>query len=185
LIQCSDVAAKAAAHAYVVCIEPSPTSWVTFLGPGLIFISALIAIVGVQNARAVAKQRATLDFIEKVESTEHYRNLNATFSRLRRSEGFAHLTDPPEALKPTRAALMDYLNHYELVPSASGAISWMAASTGIGCSAPSSGTGTRPPIGSSASAGSGIRTPKSGAIVLSCTPITSGRRAPGARKPAN
>jgi hypothetical protein len=115
LLQCSDVAAKAVANALVVCIAPSELSWVSFLGPGLIFVSAIVALVGVINARDVAKQRATLDFIEKVESTEHYRKLNSAFSALRQSKGFAHLTSPAEEDKPDRSAMMDYLNHYEMV----------------------------------------------------------------------
>ena len=69
-----------------------------------------------RNARAVAKQKATLDLIEKVESTEHYRKLNQTFSRLRRGDGFAHLHNPQsDADKSDRRDLNDYMNHYEMV----------------------------------------------------------------------
>lgn len=116
-MQCADIgAAKTAAHAVVVCVVSSPPNWTAVLGPAVVALSALIAWFGIRNVREVARQRATLDFIEKVESTPHYRTLNQAFSRLRRSRGFLHLSDPQdEADRSDRQAVNDYLNHYELV----------------------------------------------------------------------
>jgi Domain of unknown function (DUF4760) len=68
------------------------------------------------NARDLARNKATLDLIEKRESTDHYRSINQTFSRLRKTVGFAHLNDPTtEADVGDRQAVVDYLNHYEMV----------------------------------------------------------------------
>ena len=68
------------------------------------------------NARRVAREKATLDLIEKVESGEHYRKIVTTFSELRRGRGFAHLSNPTSAEGlEARRCVNDYLNHYELV----------------------------------------------------------------------
>lgn len=68
------------------------------------------------NARRMARQRATLDFIEKVESGDHYRNIVHIFTELRRGKGFAHLTNPQtDEDKEIRRCVNDYLNHYEMV----------------------------------------------------------------------
>jgi hypothetical protein len=54
--------------------------------------------------------------IEKVESTEHYKQVNVTFSSYRRSGGFDSLHNPAnEAAKKDRQSVLDYLNNYELV----------------------------------------------------------------------
>lgn len=68
-----------------------------------------------RGTRAIARQKATLDLIEKRESTEHYRQIIDRFSTLRKARGFNHLNDPVEADIADRRMLIDYLNHYELV----------------------------------------------------------------------
>lgn len=71
---------------------------------------------GVRMARASARERATLDLIEKVESTPHYRALHSAFSYHRRQDCFARLHNPTEAKdKEERQSVLAYLNHYELV----------------------------------------------------------------------
>jgi Domain of unknown function (DUF4760) len=81
-----------------------------------VFVSAVIAYLAMVNARRVARQRATLDLIEKVESGDHYRKIVTTFSELRRGKGFAHLSNPKtDDDKEVRQCLTDYMNHYELV----------------------------------------------------------------------
>lgn len=90
--------------------------WKTLLGPALVLISAGIAIVGIRNARSIARQKATLDIIEKFESTDHYRSRNEAFSAVRKSGGFAALHNPAtDALKTVRGQVQDYINHYELI----------------------------------------------------------------------
>jgi len=98
------------------CVFDSEPVWKTLLGPVLILLSAFVAIVGIRNVRAVARQRATLDIIEKFESTEHYRTLNEAFSAVRKANGFAALHDPADAdARKLRGQVQDYINHYELV----------------------------------------------------------------------
>ncbi len=64
----------------------------------------------------MARQRATLDFIEKVESGDHYRRIVETFSDLRRGPGFGDIMSPQtEQAKDLRRCVNDYLNHYEMV----------------------------------------------------------------------
>jgi hypothetical protein len=98
------------------CVSNPDPLWKALLSPVLVLLSALVAIIGIRNVRAVARQRATLDIIEKFESTEHYRALNEAFSTVRKSAGFAALHDPATAAsKKTRGQVQDYINHYELV----------------------------------------------------------------------
>src|SRR4028119_212047 len=98
----------------VVCIL-QPTDWRIYITPALVFVSAIIAFLAMLNARHLARERATLDLIEKVESGEHYRNITQTFSDLRRGAGFAHLSRPKPEDEKARRCVNDYLNHYELV----------------------------------------------------------------------
>lgn len=86
---------------------------VTLLPP---LVALFAVIVAWATALWVARQKATIDLIEKRESTDYYRASHATFSRLRRSTGFAHLNDPAdEAAADERRQVTDYLNHYELI----------------------------------------------------------------------
>jgi len=59
--------------------------------------------------------RATLDLIEKAESSDHYRTITRVFSELRRHEAFMAVHDPSEQNRPIRLALVAYLNHYETI----------------------------------------------------------------------
>ena len=82
----------------------------------LIGLAALaLAARNIQNARELARNKATIDLIEKRESTAHYRMINERFSDLRRGKGFTHLNSPTDEDKSDREAVVDYLNHYELV----------------------------------------------------------------------
>jgi hypothetical protein len=107
------------AKAIYICIAGPAVNWTIWIAPTCVFLSAVIgsaiAYLGVRNVRAVARQRATLDFIEKVESTPHYRAINTIFSRYRVNNGFGRLHSPAEEDAADRAAIFDYLNHYEMV----------------------------------------------------------------------
>lgn len=81
----------------------------------MVLLSTIVAVLALINTRRLARRKATLDLIEKVESTDHYRELNRTFSNLRRGRGFAHLSNPEPEDADDRARVNDYLNHYELV----------------------------------------------------------------------
>ena len=99
----------------VICIV-EPFDWRIYITPVLVFASAIIAFVAMLNARRVAREKATLDLIEKVESGDHYRNIVQVFSELKLGGGFAHLSNPvTDADRRTRRCVNDYLNHYELV----------------------------------------------------------------------
>jgi hypothetical protein len=93
-----------------------PPDWRIYITPALVFVSAIIAVAAMFMQRKIARQRATLDFIEKVESGDHYRKIVHTFTGLRRGKGFAHLNNPKtKADKETRRCVNDYMNHYEMV----------------------------------------------------------------------
>ena len=73
----------------------------------------ILAVRQINATRYVARMRATLDFIEKSESSDHYTRITRQFSALRRSNTFLTLVDPTDADRPLRFALLGYLNHYE------------------------------------------------------------------------
>jgi hypothetical protein len=94
----------------------SPAFAVSIVSAAIAVVSASIAFLGVRNARAVARQKATLDLIEKVESTEHYRTRTSNFTAIKRGKRFGDLVAPvTDADKAARLLLIDYLNHYELI----------------------------------------------------------------------
>lgn len=103
----------------VVEVPRAQPAYIPFLAPGVTLLAAtvasIIAIVALRNTRSVARQKATLDLIEKRESTEHYRDLSRTFFELQKGPGFQHLTAPSDADRPTRKKVFDYLNHYEII----------------------------------------------------------------------
>lgn len=89
------------------------TAFVALFGIGLAFFSSRAAL---RSAREIARERATLDMIGKVESTPHCRDLISTFSCYRRQKFFDKLTAPAEEReKSDRQKVLDCLNHYELV----------------------------------------------------------------------
>ena len=102
----------------IVCIEP-PLSPLAYATPTVAFlsfiVSAIIALRALRNTRSVARQKATLDLIEKRESTEHYRAISRTYFELQSGPGFMHLVDPTPDDKPLRKSVFDYLNHYEII----------------------------------------------------------------------
>jgi hypothetical protein len=89
--------------------------WSVFIAPAIASVAAFVAWRAFRGARLIAKQKATLDLIEKRESTEHYRHIIDRFSTLRKNRGFDHLNAPTQDDVTDRRMLIDYLNHYELV----------------------------------------------------------------------
>lgn len=86
------------------------------LTPIIVLLSAIIAGWSVRASQATARRRATLDMIEKFESTERYRQINASFRKARSTGVLAKLGEPAdEAETALRRDVLDYLNHYELV----------------------------------------------------------------------
>lgn len=108
-----------AAPVTIICVEPAPPSPMAYATPAVALlsfvVSAIIALRALRNTRSVARQKATLDLIEKRESTEHYRAISRIFFDLQSGSGFMHLVDPTPDDKPLRKAVFDYLNHYEII----------------------------------------------------------------------
>lgn len=86
--------------------------------------SLIAAIVNIKRNQKLARQRATLDLIEKVETNELYRKMDATFRKCRDNAMLRLIGNPKlnasseEHLKELEAArqdVMDVLNHNELV----------------------------------------------------------------------
>lgn len=97
----------------------SDPKWIVqpLIGVVAAIIAGLLAWRSILNTRDIARRKATLDLIEKFESTEHYRALTDAFSKVRKADAFALLVNPAEGTKEKvlRNQVIDYLNHYELV----------------------------------------------------------------------
>lgn len=96
-------------------MTPAPEFW--WVTPLVGIIAAIVAFSAMFINRAIVRMRATLDLIERTESSEHYRNLYRNFKELRsNSQVLERLKMPTtEADKKLREQVVDYLNHYELV----------------------------------------------------------------------
>ena len=112
-------ATSAAANKIVLCVAEAQSGLAPYLTPLVALLSlavtAGIALRALHNTRAVARQKATLDLIEKRESTDHYRAISRNFFELQKGAGFMHLVDPAPSDKDSRKAVFDYLNHYEII----------------------------------------------------------------------
>jgi hypothetical protein len=114
-VECTPLANPEAVQAIYVCIASS-FSYLSLLTPAIIFASLLVAMRGVSQARSLGRQRATLDLIEKVESTPHYRQRQLLFSDRRIQNTLSDLNNPTnDEAKEERSQVHDFLNHYELV----------------------------------------------------------------------
>ncbi len=81
-------------------------------------VGASIAGMAIAANRRIARMRATLDLIERIESSDHYRRLFRSFKELGKSNGAVldRLKKPEtEADKSLREDVLAYLNHYELI----------------------------------------------------------------------
>ena len=117
MISCEVISDDAART--IVCAASSVGVW--WLLPAIAALSALAA--GVISVRAIAankeiaRKRATLDLLERSESTEYYQSIYSAFLDARKSaDGFAPLMDPgSEVLRDRRRKVVNFLNHYELI----------------------------------------------------------------------
>ena len=98
----------------VTVANPGP-HWSVFLTPAIACAATIIAWLSLRNTRAVARQKATLDLILQEEFAQHYRDTAAKFSNLRQTRTMDHLNNPVEGDKADRRALIDHVNHYEIV----------------------------------------------------------------------
>ncbi|MEJ8475909.1 DUF4760 domain-containing protein [Roseibium algae] len=113
-MKCSEEIIKEATQTVIVCVAYS-FNWPYLASLCLVLLSIGVATWGVKTARASARQRATLDLIEKVESAPHYQQLNKAFSYRRRTGTLTHLIAPQETTnQEERQKITSFLNHYEL-----------------------------------------------------------------------
>lgn len=109
---------EAAAATVEVVVAASPYWWIT---PLVVFLSAIVAgclsYQSIRTNRDIARRRATLDLIEKSESTPYYQEMVACFSELRKAgDKFRQIENPTNSeIKKQRAKIISYLNHYELI----------------------------------------------------------------------
>lgn len=93
--------------------------FISLATPSVILLSVIVAILGVWRNTAMTKRKATLDLIERTESTEHYWNIYGTFAKYRKGEGgssFSDLNAPGnDAQKKDRKAVLDFINHFEII----------------------------------------------------------------------
>ena len=107
----------------ILASPPDPAAWAPYVGAAAttfsVIVSASLALIVASRqlrvARSIARMRATLDLIEKSESSEHYQKITLVFSKLRRHDAFMALVNPDERDRPSRLALLAYLNHYETI----------------------------------------------------------------------
>lgn len=84
--------------------------------PIIFAISVIIAYWGILQNRRIARKRATLDLIEKVESSNYYRELLEVFHRRKMDSTLEKLSEPKDAVgHKERKSVFSFLNHYELV----------------------------------------------------------------------
>ncbi|WP_299628010.1 DUF4760 domain-containing protein [uncultured Tateyamaria sp.] len=104
--------------ALVICAASNSFWWVS---PLVIALSAcaaaIISITSIRSNKEIARKRATLDLIERSETTEHYQSLYKAFTDVRKDDGgfeqLKSVTNPQ--LLEQRRKVIAYLNHYELM----------------------------------------------------------------------
>jgi hypothetical protein len=80
-------------------------------------VAAAISVVSIRSNAAIARKRATLDLIERSESTEYYQRSYAAFTEVRKDPSglmqLAEISNPH--LLEQRQRVLNFLNHYELI----------------------------------------------------------------------
>jgi hypothetical protein len=95
--------------------------WVGLIAPSATLVvgsvAAIFAAISIRTTREIARNRATLDYIESYESTDFYQKIRATFILLRTTpNGFESIYDPQtDADKTNRQHVVSFLNHYEML----------------------------------------------------------------------
>jgi hypothetical protein len=79
------------------------------------FGAVVMAAFAISANREIARNRATLDYIERYESTDFYQKISEAFHSIRRRpNGFDDLFVPQtDDNKKLRYSVIQYLNHYE------------------------------------------------------------------------
>jgi hypothetical protein len=94
----------------------APYWWVS---PLVVFLGVIVAVIAIFTNRRVARMRATLDLIERTESSEYYSEIRKAFRILiddPSQDTLKRLADAKnESDRNTGKHIYAYLNHYELV----------------------------------------------------------------------
>lgn len=92
---------------------------ISLVTPVVILLSVIVAVLGVGRNSALTRRKATLDLVERTETTRHYLTAAETFSKYRRRVdglSFSDLTAPGDAQKKEdRKAVIGLINHYEII----------------------------------------------------------------------
>lgn len=106
----------------LVCVASSSLWWVAPLVIGVSGLAAAcISVIAIKSNREIARKRATLDFIERSESTDYYQAAHKAFTEIRTdstgdSDGFQQIKSPTNpTLMSQRKQVLNYLNHYEMM----------------------------------------------------------------------
>jgi hypothetical protein len=98
-------------------LAPAAHYWWAVPAVGL--FGGAVALYSIVANRRIARTRATIDFIERSESSEFYLKIRAAFRRLSTEPGFLERISMPETClaedMELRRQVLAYLNHYELV----------------------------------------------------------------------
>jgi Domain of unknown function (DUF4760) len=114
-VQCSELPAVEATPTVIVCVASS-FDWVALVGLAVIMVSVVVAWQSLKAAKASAAKRATLDMIEKAESTPYYHELYLNFAYHCRQKSLSSLHDAKEERdRKERQQVVSYLNHYKIV----------------------------------------------------------------------
>lgn len=90
--------------------------YIPVLTPLILAVSAAFAYLSLRSAARTARQKATLDLIEKFETDEKYRRIQTAFKRHRNDGTLLTLNAPQTASQnDDRWHVIDFLNHYELI----------------------------------------------------------------------
>lgn len=87
-----------------------------YVVPFVGLVGAGVAVYSVAANRAVARMRATLDLIERSESSDYYSDIRKSFRKMNDEEVLVMIKYPKsDEERDLRRKVLAYLNHYKLV----------------------------------------------------------------------
>lgn len=87
----------------------------SFVQIAIACVAGWLAYLAYRGHKINTARRATIDLIEKTESSDHYRGLHKTFKKYRTHSEFHKLHNPGHEISEDRQNVLDFMNHYELV----------------------------------------------------------------------
>ena len=97
--------------------ELAPAAHYWWAVPSVGFVGAIVAVYSILANRRIARTRATLDLIERTESSEYYLRIRKSFKRLETEASTIGRVTQGSAEEDVslRRDILAYVNHYELV----------------------------------------------------------------------